>query len=340
MLKRKSKNKKFVKENFDAGKANMEVPDYEIKIDGVVPISYATAINDRQDRVEKIDKDFENKNEITNEFIDETQDRYMEKKGITESMEETKLYKRADKLAREIESFIQDITEINWEDFTTETDIDTLNKAVASLDGFATAYSYIMDNEDVFESKQDVEKIRAEYKRLAAKLEAEGKDIEKEKLEGPLHDLAMKYVDATIGSLKEDIDVCPVCKKNPCICECDELKEATTRNRSKNTKKEDKMYSTDDLWLQVYDDLSSEVENEGPKGEVNKQVDIPRGKRFVGPYAGPGDYDLTVYGKTMEDLQWAKKVADHYGVDIKIKKDMNRRTNTYYPYTAILKDIK
>ena len=54
------KKKRHVSEDFDVGKANMETPNYEIKINGQVPIDYATAINDRQKRIDKIEKDFEN----------------------------------------------------------------------------------------------------------------------------------------------------------------------------------------------------------------------------------------------------------------------------------------
>ena len=273
------KKKKRVSESFDAGKANMETPDYEIKINGQVPIDYATAIDDRQKRIDKIEKDFEKKDKLTDEFIDDNHDRFEERDKIKlKESAETNLYKRADKIANDIEKFVDDVNKISWENFMTLGDIDTLNKAIEVLQGFATAYFYVMDNEqdNLKESEKDEEEV-------------------------------------------------PAVKRG--------------RGRPKADPK-DKMYSSDDLWLQVYDDLSSEVDNEGKGKEVDKQVKIPRGKRFSGPYAGPGDYDLTVYGKTMEDLQWAKKVAGDYGVDIEIKKDNNRDTNSYYPYIAILRDIK
>lgn len=299
------RKKKRVSENFNVGNANMEIPSYEIKINGQVPIDYATAINDRQARKEKIEKDFEVKNKITDEVIDNTHDRYEERDNtvLKESADDTKLYKRADKLAREIEKIVDDISKINWEDFTTETDIDTLNRAIEALDGFATAYSYIMDNEDIFESKAEASKIRKKYQELHAKKEAEGKDIEKEKLE-------------EVGRVTPEL-----------------------RKPRVSVKKEDKLYSRDDVWARVYDELSSEVDNEGPSGEIYKQVKIPRGKRFVGPYAGPGEDDLTVYARTMDDLKWAKKVADHFNLDIVMKEDRNKTTNKYYPFYAVIKNV-
>ena len=297
------KKKKRVSESFDAGKANMETPDYEIKINGQVPIDYATAINDRQKRVDKIEKDFEKKDKLTDEFIDDNHDRFEErdKMKLKESTE-TKLYKRADKIANDIEEIIEDISQINWEDFMTQSDFDTLNKAIEALQGFSTAYSYVMDNEDIFESKEEV---------------------------------------------------CPECGKNPCECECEELDECSDKETLEEAgrvtpelkkprasiKKEDKLYSKDDVWARVYDELSSEVENEGPGGEVYKQVKIPRGKRFIGPYTGPGDDDLTVYATSKDDLKWAKKIADHFGLEIVMKEDKNKSTNKYYPYYAILKNV-
>lgn len=347
------KKKKRVCESFDAGKANMETPDYEIKINGQVPIDYATAINDRQKRIDKIEKDFEKKDKLTDEFVDDNHDRFEErdKMKLKESTE-TKLYKRADKIANDIEDIINDISKINWEDFMTQGDFDTLNRAIEALQGFSTAYSYVMDNEDVFESAE-ADKIRKEYQVLAAKLEAEGKDLAKEKLEGPLHDLAMKYVNATIGIKESKEEVCPECGKNPCECECEELNECNDKETLEEAgrvtpelkkprasiKKEDKLYSRDDVWARVYDELSSEVENEGPRGEVYKQVKIPRGKRFVGPYTGPGDDDLTVYATSKDDLKWAKKIADHFGLEIVMKEDKNKYTNKYYTYYAILKNV-
>lgn len=284
-MSKKRKNRKVV-ENFHVGNSNMEIPDYEIKINGVVPIDYATAINDRQARKEKIKNDFLHKDKLTADFLDE-EDRYknrdeedlIELSNLEESVSSQKLYKKVEKVADDLSDVYDEIDKIdNLEDFMDRKSLRDIENVIQVLYDFAQSYSYIMDNEDVFESSHKKE-------------------------------------------LEED-------------------EQVQKRTRSANVKKEDKMFSSDDKWLQVYDDLSSEVENEGPKGEVNKQVKIPRGKRFIGPYAGPGDYDLSVYGRTLEDLQWAKKVADHYGVDIIIKEDKNRRTNMYYPYTAILKDIK
>ena len=297
------KNNDMIKEsnNFNPGKINMEDPDYEIKIEGQVPITYASALNNRKRTIEKIKNDFKEKDKITNDFMNDMNPYiHHERKQIFKESSETKLYKRADNLADGIELLIQDISKINWEDFMTQSDFDILNKAVESLQGFSTAYSYVMDNEDIFENKNE--------------------------------------------------PVCPECGKSPCICEKEDENESSlltergkvTPNLNKprtSVSKKDKLYSKDDVWLKVYDELSSEIDNEGPNGEVYKQVDIPRGKRFVGPYSGPGDDDLTVYARTEDDLKWAKKIADHFGLKIEMKKDTNSLTNKYYPFYAILRNV-
>lgn len=387
--------KRKVGEKFEVGKANMEFPDYEIKIEGQTPITYADAINKRIKNITRIKKDFERKDKImdefkeenfkrlqetiaddmiailrkmnikdddqlrdqvlkiTNQFIDERMPpvelflKYHEAKGnynehpqdfekaydildryakegenvdnmavdelfvrapedvqhqlislIRPSMQESldfnnKLYKHAENLSSMLSTFIDEVSKINTVDFLTDGDFDTLNRAIEVLDGFATAYSYIMDNENVFESKK-----------------------------------------------------CPDCGNEICTCDktsenLEEAGRATAELRKPRSviKKEDKLYSRDDVWAKVYDELSSEVENEGPKGEIYKEVDIPRGKRFIGPYVGPGNDDLTVYAHIKDDLKWAKKIADHFGLKIDMKEDKNKTTNKYYPFYAILRNV-
>lgn len=387
--------KRKVREKFEVGKANMEFPDYEIKIEGQTPITYADAINKRIKNITQIKKDFERKDKImdefeeenfrrlqetiaddmiailrkmnikdddqlrdqvlkiTNQFIDERMPpvelflKYHEAKGnynehpqdfekayaildryakegenvdnmpvdelfvrapedvqhqlislIRPSMQESldlnnKLYKHAENLSSMLSTFIDEISKINTVDFLTDGDFDILNRAVEVLDGFATSYSYIMDNENVFESKK-----------------------------------------------------CPDCGNEICTCDktpenLEEAGRATAELRKPRSviKKEDKLYSRDDVWAKVYDELSSEVENEGPKGEIYKEVDIPRGKRFIGPYVGPGNDDLTVYAHIKDDLKWAKKIADHFGLKIDMKEDKNKTTNKYYPFYAILRNV-
>lgn len=353
--------KRKVREKFEVGKANMEFPDYEIKIEGQTPITYADAINKRIKNINQIKKDFERKDKIMNEFKNENQRRFDESidndlvdkfveyhedpdnynhnreafdkvyemldtyakddenpdnmlvdelfvraprseqekmvkliKPIKESLyTDTKLYKEAINISEMLSNFISELGKINTSDFMVDGDFEILNRATEVLDGFATSYSYIMDNEDVFESKK-----------------------------------------------------CPDCGNEICTCDktsenLEEAGRATAELRKPRSviKKEDKLYSRDDVWAKVYDELSSEVENEGPKGEIYKEVDIPRGKRFIGPYSGPGNDDLTVYAHVKDDLKWAKKIADHFGLKIDMREDKNKTSNKYYPFYAILRNV-
>ena len=70
--------KRKVGEKFEVGKANMEFPDYEIKIQGQTPITYADAINKRIKNITRIKKDFERKDKIMDEFENENQKRFDE----------------------------------------------------------------------------------------------------------------------------------------------------------------------------------------------------------------------------------------------------------------------
>lgn len=546
------KKKKKLKEGFDVGKINMETPDYEIKIDGVTPIDYATAINDRQKRVEKIEKDFEEKDKITDEFIEEQDDRRMNESSKAEQIkkqykeleakleaegkdiakeklegplhdlamkyvevsmkescnskylketseddlivdmkkdgfeiytlsevdEETKkdmetdgatiavelperartwyfkdmetmkkffadggkldvdkpglvealpaiataaitaaaagagsrlvdkvfgesasnkemLYMRAENISDEIDALLTDLSGIeNVNKYILDSEFDVLNKAVEILQDFAMMYSHVEKGEDLSEATENTEDRKfsventyvisgTEYGKKKVVIVAHRKTtddfsirevnsnyvFDDARLRFLTKEDAEKFIEAfepysscdtlkvfparnpvsvtKINTPYSDVVDCYVSETyiarnvdNETFTESEVAEEPKKRVRSANVKKEDKFYSEDDKFLQVYDDLSSEVENEGKGKEVNKQVKVPRGKRYVGPYVGPGDYDLTVYAKTREDLQWAEKIADHYGVKIDIKEDRNSTSNKYYPWKAILRDIK
>ena len=302
--------KRKVEEKFEVGKANMEFPDYEIKIEGQTPITYADAINKRIKNITRIKKDFERKDKIMDEFENENQKRFDESMddvddidneferidrsgtdeevalaaimynlGLTKMSEareilptlskdkindyieyyflrdlpsderlaiwnnrkntssssnvkesvdkdlvdkfleyheypgnyddnredfdkvydmldtyakedenpdnmtvdelfvrapkseqekmiklikpnmkeslytDTKLYKEAVNISEMLSNFISELGKINTSDFMVESDFEILNRATEVLDGFATSYSYIMDNENVFDEQ-------------------------------------------------------------------------------------------------------------------------------------------------------------------------------------------
>ena len=398
-------NSKKINEEFEVGKANMEYPDYEIKITGQVPIDYAKAIDDRQKRVEKIEDDFKEKDKIEDEFEKET----AQHKEINETLNMQNKYLKEsvyDELVQDLKENgfevynIDEVDEETKEDMKASkakiaiyfpeaartwffTDEDSMviyfknggkldvnktglveaipNKEFSIEDTYVisgteygkkkaviVAYrkttndfsvrevnsNYVFDDARLrFLTKEDAEKFIEVFKPYSScdtlKVSPARNPVSVTKINTSYSDVVDCYVSETY--IVRNVD-------NETLTEAEVAEEPKKRVRSKNRNAEDKMYSSDDKWLQVYDDLSSEVDNEGPKGEVNKQVKIPRGKRFSGPYAGPGDYDLTVYATNRDDLKWAEKIADHYGVDIDIKEDKSK--NVYYPWYAILRDIR
>lgn len=109
--------------------------------------------------------------------------------------------------------------------------------------------------------------------------------------------------------------------------------ETKKRTRAPNEIKEKGNFSSEDLWLAVYDELSAEVDNEGEGKEVNKQLKARRGERYekVLPI---GDSDIVVYATKPEEFEFAKKVAEYYEVTYdEPKLDRNKATNDYYKYS-------
>ncbi len=101
-------------------------------------------------------------------------------------------------------------------------------------------------------------------------------------------------------------------------------------------KKERRDYSSEDLWLAVYDELSATTDNEGDGNQVNKQIKAKRGERYekVFPH---GDTDIIIYAPSIEKFAFAKRVADHYGVTYdEPKEDKNKSTNGFYRYSMVI----
>ena len=113
--------------------------------------------------------------------------------------------------------------------------------------------------------------------------------------------------------------------------------ETKKRTRSPNEEKYGIDYSDTDLWLQVYDELSADISDEGEGGQVHRHVKGKKGERYEEVYP-VGDDALQVYGTSPEDFEFAKKVADFYGVIAEEpKEDKNKRTNSYYRWSMIIR---
>ena len=106
------------------------------------------------------------------------------------------------------------------------------------------------------------------------------------------------------------------------------------RTRGENEKKWIGDYSSEDLWLAVYDELSAEIDNEGKGQQVDKQIKARKGERYEHVYPDANSNDIIVYGTDLDKFEFAKRVADHYGVEYdEPKEDKNSRTNDYYKYS-------
>ena len=109
------------------------------------------------------------------------------------------------------------------------------------------------------------------------------------------------------------------------------------RPRAENEKKWIGDYSSEDLWLAVYDELSATTDNEGKGQQVDKQIKARRGERYEHVYPH-GDSDIIIYATKPEEFEFAKKVANHYGVVAEEpKEDTNKLTNGFYKYSMIIR---
>lgn len=255
------------------GNCNLEFPEEAPEVVGAASVEFAKAVKDRKELEKKTEEDFKEQDKVAKEFVKETTN--TELKEDVQEVPEMKLYKRASDLAEQLDDIIAQFSQIEDIDtYLTSSDFNTLNKACEALQDFAVQYSYIMDNEDVFENLEEEEAVK---KRTRAP-----KETPEDKL---------------INQVDTDRDI---------------------------------------LWARVYDELSSELDDE-KSSDVSKEIKARRGDRYEAVYPGPGDYDITVYATNPDDFEFAKKVADHYDVGIgEPKEDRNRGTNSYYKYSITL----
>lgn len=95
--------------------------------------------------------------------------------------------------------------------------------------------------------------------------------------------------------------------------------------------------SDTDLWLQVYDELDAALGEEGEGKGVHRFMKAKKGERYQ--YVVPfGDNDIMVAAPNKDDFDFAKRVADYYGVKMEGPfEDRNKRTNEYYKYYVIIR---
>lgn len=96
---------------------------------------------------------------------------------------------------------------------------------------------------------------------------------------------------------------------------------------------EAKFKEPEDLWTKVWNELDAGMDPQDCKREIKAK----KGQRYQQIYTDLNG-NISVDAHTEEALGFAKQVAEHYGVEIKIKKSPYSHTdyNKYYPWTATL----
>lgn len=111
---------------------------------------------------------------------------------------------------------------------------------------------------------------------------------------------------------------------------------AKKRPRAENEKKWIGDYSSEDLWLAVYDELSATTDNEGEGQQVDKQIKARRGERYEHVYPH-GDTDIIIYATKPEEFEFARKVCAHYGVTFDEPREWkNKNGSQHYRYSMVI----
>lgn len=103
-------------------------------------------------------------------------------------------------------------------------------------------------------------------------------------------------------------------------------------------KKQDKLINQleddrDILWTKVYDELSDDLIDDGK--DVKREIKVRKGGRYSQVFPGNEDYSIIVLAKSPDEFDFAREVANHYGVRIgEPKKNTSSVTGSYYPYTV------
>lgn len=342
------------------GNRNMGYPTNEIEVKGAVPVDFAAAINEYQTREKKTAETFKEFKDKAEEFVKQNHNRKVKGKATSE-MKKMHLSEAVD-FGNPMEfgrgpcvPIVHNYTRTIKDAVEGLRDPKTANLAKSAL----SRYAY-----QLMDAKMSVDNFntywQARYPASMDYIEKQLALIPDDVLNQLLGIKNESIIDLNLpvtanitangntvpflnGSAKtEDIDPDFFAIDNEQI-----LAESPTavmdppvkkkRKRGPNEKPDIADYSSMDLWYAVYDELSATTDHEGEGKTVNKQLKARRGERYEHVYPH-GDTDIVVYAMDIEDLDFAKRVADHYGVIAeKPKKDNNPRTNGYYKYSMIIR---
>lgn len=347
------------------GNTNMEYPADDIEVKGAVPVDFAAAIDEHQKRVEKGNETFKEFKKKAEEFVEENHNR--EVKGeTTAEMKELKLAEslfedvaeegKFDKYIgqfgsgpcaptshltywkRHLDDATKHLNDERYGEIAEKEVCEALDNIKLNLQEFVDfnrywtkhyelvrqAFNQVIENADVKmgmpESLVDVDVP------ITANVTANGNTVPFMNGSAKTEDVDPDFFEVNGDDILTEA---PVAVMEP------EVKKK--RHRSPNEKPDIADYSSEDLWYAVYDELSATTDNEGEGKTVNKQLKARRGERYEQVYPH-GDTDLIVYAMKPEDFEFAKKVADHYGVVAEEpKEDKNPATNGYYKYSMVIR---
>ena len=321
------------------GNTNMEYPADDIEVKGAVPVDFAAAIDEHQKRVEKNKETFKEFKKKAEEFVEENHNR--EVKGeTTAEMKELKLSEslfedaaeegKFDKYIgqfgsgpcapishltywkRHLDDAAKHLNDERFGEMAEKEVVEALDNIKANLQEFIDFNTYWTKHYEL---------VRQAFKQVI-----ENADVKM----GMPESLVAEDVDPDFFEVNED----DILTEAPAVMEPEVKKK---RTRGPNEKPDIADYSSEDLWYAVYDELSATTDNEGEGKTVNKQLKARRGERYEQVYPH-GDTDLIVYAMKPEDFEFAKKVADHYGVVAEEpKEDKNPATNGYYKYSMVIR---
>lgn len=337
------------------GNTNMEYPTDDIEVKGAVPVDFAAAIDEHQRRVEKNNETFKEFKKKAEEFVEKNHNREVTRETTAE-MKKMHLSEAVD-FGDPMEfgrgpcvPIVTDYTRQLQDAVAALEDERTHNLAMKELRIYINQlvdYQQSVDNFNEFWA--------ARYPAVTEHLQKQIAIVPKNIL-NQLLGIKESFVNVDVpitangnrvpfmnGGVKtEDVDPdffevneddilteAPVAVMEP------EVKKK--RTRGPNEKPDIADYSSEDLWYAVYDELSATTDHEGEGKTVNKQLKARRGERYEHVYPH-GDTDLIVYAMKPEDFEFAKKVADHYGVVAEEpKEDRNPTTNGYYKYSMVIR---
>ena len=342
------------------GNRNMGYPTNEIEVKGAVPVDFAAAINEYQTREKKTAETFKEFKDKAEEFVKQNHNRKVKGKATSEmkkmhlseavdfgdpmefgrgpcvpivhnytrtimdAVKGLKNPKTADLAMNTLRRYVYQLsdTKLSLEDFNTywqtryPASVDYVDRQISLIPDDVLNQLLGIKNESIIDLNLPV----------TANITANGNTVPFLNGSAKTEDIDPDFFaidnEQTLTESPTAVMDPPVKKK---------------RKRGPNEKPDIADYSSMDLWYAVYDELSATTDHEGEGKTVNKQLKARRGERYEHVYPH-GDTDIVVYAMDIEDLDFAKRVADHYGVIAeKPKKDNNPRTNGYYKYSMIIR---